>query len=311
MNRKIIFLLLIALVIITTIFIGSYSKIVAPARSTPLHIIEHVHFKSLWVNEDTFIGGNIFLSPSGFIQIENDFLLSLTVQPQLFRQNWVLRKQKLQTGESVWEIDFGSEVIKGVINNTASVFVISSIQRVCGNVWKPNCEAIRVTAYDLNSSNEKWSQVYNGMLNISWMELDKEIIELHGSANRGNHRATFRIDAKTGEMIWSGSPTLSLQEIREKVKQRSQYFVPKEITTPVISNVAECGTIAYFATTNGVLFAVDQDSRSIIGRVDFSPKEHDINIFDVHVLCDNFFVVVYFEASLQIFTFRFSQDGNG
>jgi len=307
MNRKIVFLSLVVLAIAITILIANYYNVVISSQHSSRHIVEQVHFEYLWSNDYTFIGGNRFQRPIGFLRIENGFILLLTVRQGWFGQNWILQKDVLQTGKSVWEINFDSTVIKGVINDSANIFVVSSIQRACGITWKPSCEAIRVTSYDISSSDEKWSQVYDGMLNIEWIEVD-EIIELHGSANRGNHRATFKIDSNTGVLIWDGEPTLSLQEISDKVKQQSEYLIPQDITSPISSNFANCNNIAYFVTAYGVLFAVDQHSQSIIGMVDFSPKEYDINIFDVQIHCEDFFVVVYFEDSRQIFAFRFSKN---
>ena len=302
MNKKIISLLSLGSVIVI-ILIVNISMLVTPPRHSSRHVKEQFRFEQLWMKDDISIGGNRFLRPIGFIKIENEYLLSLTVQIQLFSQDWVLKKQNLQTGEDIWEIDFGPTVIKGVVNNQKSIFTISSSQRSCGNKWEPDCEAIRVSSFDLNNGNEQWSQLYDGMLNIDWVEISENEMELHGSGNRGNYRTTFRIDLDNGQLIWSGDPLLSLQEIRGFAKQETEFLKPPEIASPIVSNLAHCKNTTYFITELGVLWAVDQTSRSIVGKIEFSPKESNINIFEARVLCQNSMVFTYFEDSRQIFAF--------
>lgn len=297
------FFILITIVgIFAVILTLDWKNILAPTPHPPRIVTATTNFEEIWQNNDILIGGKTGRGSKGFLQSEADSIFSLVVLINPISQDWVLRKQKMNDGSIQWEKNLPMSV-RAVQMDDQNLFVMTTKQIPCGGEWRPECESIIMTVYDAIDGEEVLTHTYEGLLNIGLVEINDSSIIIHGSANRGNRRATYFIDKMNGDLLQSTEPQYSLREIN------GQYIDPQSMLDDPnfipISNVIEQDETIYFVSNESQLLALRKDSRSILGSVEFVPNDRFISPNSVTILADGNIIIVYFEDSRQIFSFRF------
>jgi outer membrane protein assembly factor BamB len=281
--------------------------VLAP-REHPLREIASInYFEEIWSEEYVFIGPRPGIGRPGLLAVEGNMLLSLRIPRSRFKHEWVLQAQNLENGKVMWEQTVRQSGATKIAKN--KIFVVTTRQITCGMEWRPECESIIVTAYDVDSGNEEWAKKYEGLLNVELLEVKGSSLIIHGSAKHGIRRATYIIDMRDGAFLQSMEAQRGGREIEEIRKPEP---IPEDLRFSPLSNLFKQTGSLFFVSQEGRLLAVREEDQTIIGSVQFIPNDLYVSTTDITVTGGKSIVIVYFDDSRQLFAFRFpGQDGEG
>jgi len=249
--------------------------------------LESTDFYTLWTRE------NIKLQPQSpaarpFLEIVNDCLL-------LVDSHNSLQCIDIQSGETHWQKRISASGTN-VTSNEDLIFVSSSTRTHCAT-YTPQCDVIKVVAYDVLSGEIRWSNTYEGMGTVTQTSADASTLLIVGGGGHGTYGAKITIDVNTGSssrketspFLASYEPSLSLP-----TKER------------IVSNTAIANDIAYFIMENTTLSAMDINTEQSLSSANFEPRQSPLTLGNLfQVAAHNNIVVVYLGDSKQLFTFRF------
>jgi len=253
---------------------------------------------TIWTQTNTVLPPQ---SPTNqpFLSIADGCILLINSQENL-------RCLDIRSGQIKWEIEidrYGTDIT----NNETSIFVATTARIRCAGVaYKPECDAIEVTAYDISSGETAWTNIYNRILTVRHMLANESWLRIVGGGGHGAYKANIIIDAITGE-----------RHQREKSEPSISTSIPLKELLPtviaenkdIVSNVAITDDGYYFITDDAVLWAIDKITEQVIGKVSFEPASPTLDGWsnDYQVAAQNETVAVYFGDSQQVFVLNFLQ----
>lgn len=223
---------------------------------------------------------------------------------QLTDKYYSLQCLDTMTGHVRWQSALTTDAIAAVTRNSDFVFVVFS-QGSVFNCPEPECDTIKIAAFEIETGNVKWSEIYHGLGAISQIIAEDEVVHVRGGGGHGAWATAFSFVADTGERLSDRGPWPAIGRVdSHKYYDLPHSFFEGEVV--IVSNVVKDNGIIYYLTNNAILWAFAEDTKEILGQVYFKPNEPRLVTADRYFITAREEVVVYLGGSGQLFAFAFS-----
>lgn len=230
----------------------------------------------------------------------------------VYRTNDLIGVDKY-TGEVVWNEDV--QPTHQISSDDSKIFLINhtnnpnlaTSKRCDPNL--PICEAINITAFDANSGTFLWANSYANMFHVNKFFSSDDTANLLGIGSHGAYISEINISIDSGEeLFFLQDPPYFSSSAQAGIRFNERLMEKKLGREPYdIINVVSTDTYSVFLTqSDSSLWAIDNNSYEVIGKVEFSGGPFvfgDVNKFDLDA--DDNVVVVYLGDSSQLFVFNF------
>jgi len=252
---------------------------------------------------------------------ENQIILPVRNRETILTANAALTSFSLDSGEINWETEIPWN-IRFVGQNDKHIFVINDMfdnrepreeitQKSINYCVSNSCSHIKITAYDIQSGEERWAIFYANINYVSRLFINDDIVSVTGYDRHGSWYEEVSLNAQTGE---------ALPEFQDPASYVGTSDSYETIITnlgfdlsDIVSDFADNGDYIFFLTeSDATLWAIDKKSSQIAGQVQFNRVpflpitkwSYQRKGFPIAV-SDNT-VVVYLGDSEQLFTFDFT-----
>ena len=292
---------------------------------------------------------NIFLRRSAsdeevFMILRDDNLIFYESNSTILYQSRSLNRINLLTGTFRWQHHL-KQPVSSITNNEEALFIAFNdyIKPSYSGKTLVRPGAILVTAYNIDTGDSMWSSVYKGFGAITYMDANENEIGISGFNSRGLDRAATKLDARTGEILEGEFVGLNTaRRIRCQFGDMPYYrrlkdlpnchiviarnneilvldletnsIVWQENSEGSISNLAVSNGIIYFLAQDGILWALDVQTGTTLGHVQFEPVYpknaeplKDSFVPNYAVVADGNGVALHFMETQQLFFFRFTK----
>jgi outer membrane protein assembly factor BamB len=279
-----------------------------------------------------------------FMILRDDNLVFYESNSTILYQSHSFNRINLVTSTFQWQHHLRRPVTS-ITNNEQTFFIAFDLQEVPSYSGKTLVRpgAILVTAYDIDTGNSVWSSVYKGFGWVSHLDANENEIGIDGHNGHGLDRDATKLDARTGEILEGEFAGLNTaRRIRCQFGDMPYYrrlkdlpnchvviarnneilvldletnsIVWQENSEGTISNLAVSNGIIYFLAQDGILWALDVQTGTTLGHVQFEPVYprnaeplEDSFVPDYTVVADGNGVALHFMETQQLFFFHFSR----
>lgn len=287
-----------------------YLIIVDPASEVEPHdVISSTRFRTLWTDDDIFLPsrqGTEYNLREPLLLVQNDCVVVVDIEASFvasLSKPSVLKCLNLATGEIKWQVeDVG---VHAATHNSRFIFVATGRSLLKEDCASRECDVLTVEAYDIDTGQLAWSESYQGLQVVDQIVADESIVGIRGGGGHGAYTTALSIDVETGER-------LSYVEIPEASGPDYQALLAlAESRGDVVSNLEVEDGIIYFMTADATLWALEEESGRLAGRVDLAPDLFLLVSNIYYIVAKDGIVAVYLDDSKQLFTFQRIGEGDG
>lgn len=290
--------LIAALFIASVVWLLYLYFVARPIVMPEYEIVSATGLKNVWLLTDVdmpFIEGNQLQRNEPFLTLDKECTIFL----ERVSSPWQHRIKCVHTttGETEWESILDG-LINAAANNSSYIFLVFYQRPPPGCRPIPECDSVRVTAYDITSGQTRWSEVFQGIGGVSQIDADESLVHIRGGGGHGAYVAAFSIEASTGQRV-------AYQGRRPESRPLHQEL-SKLVGQDVVGNIVVSDGAVYFSTDDATLWALSEETEELLGKVRFAIDDPSfIESRDAfHIVAQGQIVLLYFRDSRQLFAFR-------